>query len=97
MRSVEQTKAFKQDFKRESKGRYRLVLKEEFKQIIIDLANDRPLAERYCDHALTGNRKGFRLCHVRPNLVLLYLKIDDEIRIVRLVRLGDNKKVLDVE
>ena len=97
MRSIEQTKAFKQDFKRESTGRYRLILKEEFRDIVLDLANDRPLKERYCDHVLTGSRKGFRLCHIRPNLVLLYLKINDEVRIVRLVRLGDHKKVLDIE
>ena len=97
MRSIEQTKAFKQDFKRESQGRYRLILKEEFRDIVLDLANDRPLKERYCDHALTGSRKGFRLCHIRPDLVLLYLKINDEVRIVRLVRLGDHKKVLDIE
>ena len=68
MRSIEQTKAFKQDFKRESQGRYRLILKEEFRDIVLDLANDRPLKKRYCDHALTGSRKGFRLCHIRPTL-----------------------------
>ncbi|MDY3867865.1 MAG: type II toxin-antitoxin system YafQ family toxin [Pyramidobacter sp.] len=97
MRSVEQTKAFKQDFKRESKGRYRLVLKNEFYGIVEALAKDCPLEERYCDHALTANKKGFRVCHIRPNLVLLYLKINEEIRIVRLIRLGDHKKVLGVE
>ncbi|MBQ8089751.1 MAG: type II toxin-antitoxin system YafQ family toxin [Pyramidobacter sp.] len=97
MRSVEQTSAFKKDFKRESKGRYRLVLKEEFKEIVCDIASDKPLAERYCDHALTENFKGFRVCHIRPNLLLMYMKIDNEVRIVRLVRLGDHDKVLNIE
>ncbi len=96
-RFLEQTKAFKQDFKRECKGLYRQVLKQEFELIIRDLVNDTPLDEKYCDHPLSGNFKGFRLCHIRPNLVMMYLKIDDKIRIVRLVRLGDHQKVLKVE
>ena len=42
-------------------------------EIVIDkLANGEKLDEKYRDHALGGALKGFRDCHVRPDLVLIY-------------------------
>ncbi|MDE0537836.1 MAG: type II toxin-antitoxin system YafQ family toxin [Rhodospirillales bacterium] len=37
-----------------------------------ELAEDRPLAPRHRDHALGGQWKDHRDCHVRPDLVLIY-------------------------
>ena len=91
MRSIEQTSAFKRDLKRESKGRAKFILKEEFVPVVSQLAEDKPLAPSYHDHPLTGNWKGSRECHLAPNLLLLYrLK---EGRLV-LVRLGSHAEVL---
>ena len=33
------------------------------------LATDSPLRERYRDHALVGRWKGYRECHIRPDLI----------------------------
>jgi mRNA interferase YafQ len=41
------------------------------------LAADQLLPDKYCDHALTGDWAGYRECHVRPNLLLVYMKIGD--------------------
>ena len=38
------------------------------------LANDQPLEPRYRDHALTGEWKDHRDCHIKPDLVLIYQK-----------------------
>jgi len=35
-----------------------------------------PLAAKHRDHALTGNLKDYRDCHVRPDLVLIYKLMD---------------------
>lgn len=86
MRKIEQTGQFKRDFKRETKGRHRETLQSDFVPIITALANDRPLAEKHRDHALTGNWKDFRDCHVKPDLVMIYRKPDDAA--LQLVRLG---------
>ena len=49
------------------------------------LAVDRPLAERYRDHALAGEWKDHRDCHIKPDLVLIYRKIgNDTLQLVRL-------------
>jgi len=41
---------------------------------VAELAGDRPLAPRHRDHALGGQWKDHRNCHVRPDLVLIYRK-----------------------
>ena len=38
----------------------------------------------YRDHPLTGDWKGFRDCHLRPDLVLIYSVSETELTLVRL-------------
>ncbi|MCK8916194.1 type II toxin-antitoxin system YafQ family toxin [Haemophilus influenzae] len=46
--------------------------------------NSLPLPVKYKDHALTGNWKGWRDCHIKNDLVLIYKIVGDEIRLARL-------------
>ncbi len=55
------------------------------------LADDKPLPERYRDHAMTGEWKDFRDCHLRPDLVLIYQKPDDQSLVF--VRLGSHSEI----
>ncbi|AJO90779.1 type II toxin-antitoxin system YafQ family toxin [Haemophilus influenzae] len=48
------------------------------------LLNSLPLPVKYKDHALTGNWKGWRDCHIKNDLVLIYKIVGDEIRLARL-------------
>lgn len=91
MRTIKQTTAFKRDLKRESKGRHRAYLSGVFVAVVQTLANDQPLAERFHDHALSNNWQDYRDCHIRPDLVLLYRKPDDET--LQLVRLGSHSEL----
>ncbi len=91
MRKIEQTGQFRRDLKREAKGQHRAVLAKEFVVIVNSLVNDEPLAEKFRDHALSGNWKDHRDCHVRPDLVLIYRKPDD--RMLQLVRLGSHSEL----
>jgi len=85
MRTVKQSTQFKRDLKREAKGLHRQTLKSDFVAIIAALANDEALAEKYRDHALTGNWRDHRDCHVKPDLVLIYSKPDEtELHLVRI-------------
>lgn len=45
---------------------------ELLKTIISDLVNETPLNEKHRDHALTGNYKGYRECHISPDWLLVY-------------------------
>lgn len=88
MRRIEPTGQFKRDYKREVKGPHRQTLASDFTAVITSLANDQPLAEKHRDHALTGNWKDHRDCHVKPDLVLIYRKPDESV--LQLVRLGSH-------
>ena len=88
MRTIKQTTTFKRDLKRESKGQHRVYLSENFVSAVETLAKDQPLAEKFHDHALSNDWQGYRDCHIRPDLVLIYRKPDDET--LQLVRLGSH-------
>lgn len=89
MRRIERTGQFKRDYKREAK-RHRATLDLELMPILKALA-DLPLEPRHRDHALTGDWKDHRDCHVKPNLVLIYRKPDGEV--LQLVRLGSHSEL----
>lgn len=91
MRTIRQAGQFKRDLKRESKGQHRKVLQNGFVAIVATLAADQPLDPRQRDHALTGDWKDHRDCHVRPDLVLIYRKPDDDT--LELVRLGSHSEL----
>lgn len=91
MRTIEPTTAFRRDFKREGKGPHRGALHTDFRQIIEVLAADIPLEARHRDHALTGQWKDYRDCHVKPDLVLIYRLIGED-RLI-LARLGSHSQL----
>jgi mRNA interferase YafQ len=91
MREIEYTGQFKRDYKRESKGRHRQTLQSDFAAIVTALAHDQPLTERHYDHSLSGDWKDHRDCHVKPDLVLIYRKPDDNV--LQLVRLGSHSEL----
>ena len=91
MRTIKQSSAFKSDLKREAKGLHRVALAKGFVNIVATLAKDEPLAKKHRDHALTGDWKDHRDCHVKPDLVLIYRKPDDTV--LQLARLGSHSEL----
>ncbi len=91
MRTIKHFGRFKRDFRRESKGRYRDTVAADLANVVLLLATDSPLAERYRDHALTGDWNDHRDCHIKPDLVLIYRKPDNTL--LQLVRLGSHAEL----
>lgn len=91
MRTIEHTGQFKRDYKREAKGCHRATLEADFIEVLKALANDSPLAAKYHDHALSGEWKDHRDCHIKPDLVLIYRKPDTER--LQLVRIGSHSEL----
>ena len=89
MRRIEPTTAFRRDLKREKRGQHRN-LDQIVAEVIRLLASDMALPERNRDHALSGTWTGFRECHVRPDLLLIYEKAEG---VLRLVRLGSHSEL----
>jgi len=91
MRRIEPTTQFKRDYKREAKGQHRATLDSDMKPVLQALADDQTLEPRHRDHALTGEWKDHRDCHIKPDLVLIYRKPDEET--LQLVRLGSHSEL----
>ena len=73
------TKSFKKSFKK-----LPLADKEKVSEILAKLANDEVLEPKYNDHALSGNLKGCRDCHIKPDLVLIYAKNKEILELIAL-------------
>ena len=59
--------------------------------MIFQLLNDEALPEKYRDHQLTGDWVGYRECHIKPDLLLIYKQADDNT--LRLARLGSHSEL----
>lgn len=91
MRTIERSTAFRRDFKRLYKGPLRATLLEDLPAIIEKLAVDDALDPQHRDHKLVSSWTGFRECHVKPDLLLIYRKIGNEI--LQLARLGSHSEL----
>lgn len=88
MREIDLQSRFKHDYKREKKANPSL---DAILTPVLDmLVTNAILPERLLDHALHGEWKGFRDCHVKPDLVLIYAKSEG---VLSLARLGSHSEV----
>ena len=94
MRKVEYTNQFKRDYKREKSGKSRQFcekLDDALMAVVALLADDAVLPPRNSDHALGGEWNDCRDCHIKPDLVMIYRKPDDDT--LELVRLGSHSEL----
>ncbi|RJX30294.1 MAG: type II toxin-antitoxin system YafQ family toxin [Oxalobacter sp.] len=91
MRTIDWSNAIKRDYKRETKGRHRTTLNDALTQVLEALAVDQPLDAKYRDHDLSGDWAGYRECHIKPDLLLIYRKSNSDI--LRLARLGSHSEL----
>ena len=80
-REVIPSGAFKRDYKRLTKStRHDLKL---IKDVVDALANGQDLNAKYKDHALVGNWRDHRECHIQPDWLLIYRIESETLFIVR--------------
>ncbi|MBR4400088.1 MAG: type II toxin-antitoxin system YafQ family toxin [Synergistes sp.] len=78
MRQAVLSTRFKKDLKRLSRQRRPLA---ELDKIMTLLLNDEPIPEMYKDHMLIGNWMGYRELHISPDLLLIYKKTGNFLRL----------------
>ena len=79
MLTLKPTNQFRKDYKLAKKRGLDTFLLEA---VIDILLVEKPLDEKYRDHALTGNYNGFRECHILPDWLLIYRVEQDELVLV---------------
>lgn len=80
------TKRFKKDLKQAKKQGKDI---EKLFNIVEKIAKDETLDEIYRDHSLSGKYEGTRECHIEPDFLLIYEKIE-EVLVLSLVRNGSH-------
>ena len=92
MYKIRFTNAFKKNYKLMIKRGYDIALLEE---VILKLKDGIELDEKYHDHILKGNFKGFHECHIKPDWLLIYL-IEDDILTLTLTNTGTHSDLLNL-
>lgn len=87
MYHIFRTSSFKKDYKKLS-----TTDKTSLKAVVIQLVNGKKLDKKYQDHQLLGHFSGYRECHLKPDLLLIYA-INHPILELSLVRIGSHSKL----
>ncbi len=69
--------AFSATTSAKNQGRHGNRLDADLLETVTMLAKDEPLPRRYFDHRLSGEWTDHRDCHLRPDLILIYRKLDE--------------------
>jgi mRNA interferase YafQ len=92
MRTIERASAFKRDYQRaKATPRHTKDVDALVSAVVALLLVDHALPENNRDHALSGDWNGYRECHVKPDLLLIYRKPDRDT--LRLARLGSHSEL----
>lgn len=86
------TKQFKRDLKKIKSSNKDISLLEN---VVDMLLAEQQLPAKYEDHALKGNLKGFRECHIQSNWLLVYY-IEHKTLVLTLVRTGSHNVALAI-
>ena len=83
---IVQTRKFKKDLKSVIKHGYNI----DLLGVVVDtLADGKERPSKYKDHALIGNYKGCRECHITPDWLLIY-EVDGDELFLYLTRTGSH-------
>ncbi|WP_422133728.1 type II toxin-antitoxin system YafQ family toxin [Endozoicomonas sp. ALD040] len=80
--SLEYSNQFKKDFKKITKLAIADII--AVGDVIGTLQRGQTLDARHMDHALVGDWLGFRDCHIKPDLVLIYRIHDRKLQLARI-------------
>lgn len=88
--------AFTRSFRKSVKRLFRLeggkTTKEKVEVVVETIRQGRTLGPKYKDHALRGIFEGYRECHIKPDVLLLY-EVDKELLLVTLINIGSHSEL----
>lgn len=89
MISIKHSTEFKKDFKRLKKRNIKNFV-NRFQFIVSELVSRNCLKSNFQDHTLSGNWKGYRECHIFPDVILIYKKDNN---VLFLARVGSHSDI----
>lgn len=78
MYKIVSSNQFKRDLKLAKKRGFDIEL---LRSVVNTLANGKTLDDKYRDHSLAGEYRGFKECHIEPDWLLIYRIESDELEL----------------
>ena len=91
MYSIQMSTAFRRDVRRSKRQNKDM---KRFQEVIHLLASGEQLSERWKDHQLGGEWRGFRECHLDPDWLLIY-RVNRSESMIELVRMGSHADLFE--
>lgn len=85
-------KSFRKSIKRLVQSKDSNVIKERLELIIETIRQRKVLGSTYKDHALRGAYVGYRECHIKPDVLLLY-EVDESMSLITVVNIGSHSEL----
>lgn len=86
------TRQYKKSYKRISRsGKYIIT---EIEAVIDMLASGMKIPPQYHDHALTGDLEGYRECHIKSDLLLIYTIKQNNLVLI-LINMGSHSELFE--
>lgn len=89
---IKRSKNFKRSYKKLKRSGVKKSVFEDLKYVIKILVSGDKLPIIYKDHALEGEYLGYRDCHIKGDLILIY-KIEKDILILVLADIGSHSEL----
>ena len=91
IKEIKRTTQFKKDYKKAIKNGCK---EADFRTVLSYLVKQKPLPEKYKDHALQNSKeyKNVRECHIYPDWLLVY-RINNTEVILELIRTGSHNEL----
>lgn len=86
------SKSFRKSIKRLAQANDYKVVNERLEVIIEYIRKRKIIDQGYKDHALQGVYVGYRECHIKPDVLLLY-EVDEKLQIITLVNIGSHSEL----
>ena len=93
MYGVIRTKAFAKSLRKfHESGRFKPAARADLEFVIHTLRNGEALPREYLDHALKGGWLGYRECHIKGDLLLIY-EIHEEVLMLVIIDIGSHSQL----
>ena len=90
---VARSRSFEKSYRKLKKsGTLKLSVRKSLEEVIVTLSAGTRLQARHLDHQLKGEFKGYRECHIKDDLLLVY-RIDEDEGVLVLMDIGSHSQL----
>lgn len=94
MHLIQRSKDFEKSFSKIKRSGVKKKVLDDIALVIDVLARGESLDAKYCDHKLQGDYVGYRECHIRADLLLVY-QVKESLLVLVLMDIGTHSYLFE--